>query len=87
MSSNGKRVGVEIYAATTKMGEKSEIQSSKFETSTKDQNPKFETGSGPALAFRSLEFWAWDLFRISGFVLRIPPLGGNGGQNGPEEAW
>ena len=44
---------------------------SKSETSSKDRNPKLETEPGPATAFRSLRLWILDLFRISGFVLRI----------------
>jgi outer membrane protein assembly factor BamB len=49
---------------------KSEIRISKSETSTKHQNPKFETGSGAASVFRSFGFGIWDLFRISDFGFR-----------------
>ena len=42
------------------------VSSGQSETNSNAPNPKSETGLRPASAFRSLEFWVLDLFRISG---------------------
>ena len=44
---------------------KLEIRISRLETSTKAQDPEFETWPRPAIAFRSLGFRVLDLFRIA----------------------
>jgi hypothetical protein len=54
---------------------KSEMRISKLETSTNDRNPEPKalspTGAPPKAGFCHCDFGPLDLFRISGFVLRV----------------